>query len=46
MHSTMLEVKCLKKDSMSVSGIEELQEEFQTLQLLAHDNIAQALKQS
>eukprot|EP00913_Durusdinium_trenchii_P027630 g25912.t1 len=33
-------VKCLKKDSMSISGIEELQEEFQTLQLLAHDNIA------
>eukprot|EP00931_Biecheleriopsis_adriatica_P038214 TRINITY_DN21911_c0_g1_i2.p1 TRINITY_DN21911_c0_g1~~TRINITY_DN21911_c0_g1_i2.p1 ORF type:complete len:644 (+),score=127.87 TRINITY_DN21911_c0_g1_i2:174-1934(+) len=34
-------VKCLQKSSMSASGIEELQEEFQTLQLLAHDNIAQ-----
>lgn len=37
-------VKCLKKDTMSAAGIEELQEEFQTLQLLAHDNIAQVFE--
>ncbi|CAJ1336628.1 unnamed protein product [Effrenium voratum] len=37
-------VKCLKKDTMCASGIEELQEEFQTLQLLAHDNIAQVFE--
>jgi len=37
-------VKCLKKDSMSISGIEELQEEFQTLKLLEHENIAQVIE--
>jgi len=33
-------VKCLKKDQMSCSGIEELQEEFHTLQQLCCERIA------
>lgn len=37
-------VKCLEKAAMSASGVEELQEEFQTLQQLCCERIAQVFE--